>query len=114
MKDCLFCKIANKEIESDIVFEDDKVMAFKDISPAAPVHLLVIPKKHISSIMEIDKMESPGIGGMMKTVVSIASELGLEKDGFRVVTNTGDYGGQSVGHLHFHILGKRKFVWPPG
>ncbi len=114
MKDCLFCKIANKEIESDIVFEDDKVMAFKDISPAAPVHLLVIPKKHINSIMEIDKMDGPEIEGMMKTIVSIASDLGLEKDGFRVVTNTGDYGGQSVGHLHFHILGKRKFVWPPG
>ncbi|MES0342360.1 MAG: histidine triad nucleotide-binding protein [Candidatus Humimicrobiaceae bacterium] len=114
MKDCLFCKIANKEIESDIVFEDDKVLVFKDISPAAPVHLLVIPKKHISSIMEIDKMESPGIEGMMKTIVSTASDLGLEKNGFRVVTNIGDDGGQSVGHLHFHILGKRKFVWPPG
>ena len=86
MKDCLFCKIANKEIESDIVFENDKVMVFKDISPAAPVHLLVIPKEHISSIMEIDNMESPGIEGMMKTIVSIASDLGLEKDGFRVVT----------------------------
>ena len=114
MKDCLFCKIANKEIESDIVFEDDKVLVFKDISPAAPVHLLVIPKKHISSIMEIDNMESPGIEGMMKTIVSTASDLGLEKNGFRVVTNIGDDGGQSVGHLHFHILGKRKFVWPPG
>ncbi len=114
LKDCLFCKIANKEIESDIVFENDKVMAFKDISPVAPVHLLVIPKKHISSIMEIDKMESLEIEGMMKTIVSIASEMGLEKKGFRIVTNTGDDGGQSVGHLHFHILGKRKFVWPPG
>ena len=69
---------------------------------------------HISSIMEIDKMESPGIEGMMKTIVSTASDLGLEKNGFRVVTNIGDDGGQSVGHLHFHILGKRKFMWPPG
>ena len=114
MKDCLFCKIANKEIESDIVFEDDKVMVFKDVSPVAPVHLLVIPKKHISSIMEIGKMDSLEIEGMMKTIVSTASDLGLEKDGFRIVTNIGDNGGQSVGHLHFHILGKRKFVWPPG
>lgn len=114
MKDCLFCKIANKEIESDIVFEDDKVIVFKDISPVAPVHLLIIPKKHISSIMEIDKMNGQEIENMMKTIVSIASDLGLEKDGFRIVTNIGDGGGQSVDHLHFHILGKRKFVWPPG
>ncbi len=114
LEDCLFCKIANKEIESDIVFEDDKVMVFKDISPVAPVHLLVIPKKHISSIMEIDKMDNLEIEGMMKTIVSIASDMGLEKKGFRIVTNTGDDGGQSVEHLHFHILGKRKFVWPPG
>jgi histidine triad (HIT) family protein len=114
LKDCLFCKIANKEIESDIVFENDKVMAFKDISPVAPVHILVIPKKHIDSIMEIDKMEGLEIEEMMKTIVSVASDLGLKKNGFRIVTNTGDDGGQSVGHLHFHILGKRKFVWPPG
>ena len=114
MKDCLFCKIANKEIESDIVFEDDKVLAFKDISPAAPVHILVIPKIHIGSIMEIDKMEGPEIEGMVKTIVKVASDLGLEKNGFRIVTNIGDDGGQSVGHLHFHILGKRKFAWPPG
>jgi len=96
------------------VFEDDKVMVFKDVSPVAPVHLLVIPKKHISSIMEIGKMDGQEIEGMMKTIVSTASDLGLEKDGFRIVTNIGDNGGQSVGHLHFHILGKRKFVWPPG
>jgi histidine triad (HIT) family protein len=114
LKDCLFCKIANKEIESDIVFENDNVVVFKDISPVAPVHLLAIPKKHISSIMEIDKMESPGIEDMIKTIVSMASEQGLEKDGFRIVVNTGVDGGQTVGHLHFHILGKRKFVWPPG
>jgi len=114
LKDCLFCKIANKEIESDIVFEDDKVMIFKDVSPVAPVHLLVIPKKHISSIMEIGRMDGPEIEGMMKAIVSMASDLGLEKNGFRVVTNTGPDAGQSVEHLHFHILGKRKFVWPPG
>ena len=114
MEDCLFCKIANKEIESDIVFENDRVMVFKDISPVAPVHLLVIPKKHISSIMEIDKMECSEIEEIMKTIVSIASDLGLEKNGFRVVTNIGPDGGQSVEHLHFHIMGKRKFAWPPG
>ena len=114
LKDCLFCKIANKEIESDIVFEDDKVMVFKDISPADKVQLYLQIIKHISLIMEIDKMEGPEIEGIMKTIVSVASDLGLEKNGFRVVTNTGDDGGQSVGHLHFHILGKRKFMWPPG
>ncbi len=114
MEDCLFCKIANKEIESDIIFENDTVMVFKDVSPVAPVHLLAIPKKHISSIMEIGEMECFEIEDIMKTIASVASDLGLEKNGFRVVTNTGPGAGQSVGHLHFHILGKRKFVWPPG
>ena len=114
MEDCLFCKIIRKEINSDIVYETDNVLVFKDVNPKAPVHLLMVPKKHISSIMEIDKMDSPGMEGMMKIVVQVASELGLDKNGFRVVTNTGPDAGQSVGHLHFHILGKRKFVWPPG
>ncbi|MCJ7666518.1 MAG: histidine triad nucleotide-binding protein [Actinobacteria bacterium] len=114
MEDCLFCKIANKEIESDIVFENRTVIVFKDISPVAPVHLVAIPKKHISSIMEIGKMDCFEIEDIMKTIVLVASDMGLEKNGFRVVTNTGPDAGQSVGHLHFHIMGERKFLWPPG
>ena len=114
MEDCLFCKIANREIESDIIYENEYVMVFKDINPAAPVHLLVIPKKHVSSIMEIDKFDGPEINEMMKAIKIMAKEIGLEEEGFRVVTNTGPGAGQSVGHLHFHILGQRKFTWPPG
>lgn len=114
MADCLFCKILNKEIESDIVFESDNVLIFKDISPKAPVHLLAIPKKHISSILEIEKLDSGLLKELMEAISRIALEMQLDKEGFRVVTNTGSGAGQSVDHLHFHILGKRRFGWPPG
>lgn len=112
--DCLFCKIANKEIKGDLVYEDDEIVVFKDINPVAPVHLLAIPRQHISSIMEIDKFEDKLIAGILKVISKIAKEMNIDGDGFRVVTNTGDGAGQSVKHLHFHILGGRKFNWPPG
>jgi histidine triad (HIT) family protein len=114
MDDCLFCKIVKKEIKSEIVFENDSVLIFKDINPKAPVHLLVIPKKHINDITEIDSLSSAESGEILSSISKIALELGLEKGGFRVVTNTGAGAGQSVSHLHFHILGKRSFAWPPG
>ena len=114
MEGCLFCKIVNKELDSDIVYEDDDVMVFKDVSPVAPVHFLAIPKKHLSSIMEIDKMDCSEIKEILKIMTRIAADLGLQKNGFRVVTNVGPDAGQSVDHLHFHLLGKRKFTWPPG
>jgi histidine triad (HIT) family protein len=114
MEDCLFCKIIRKEINSDTVFENENVLVFKDINPKAPVHLLVVPKKHIKSIIEVDQLSSWELSGIMNSISGIAKELDLEKDGFRVVTNTGPGAGQSVDHLHFHILGKRKFTWPPG
>jgi len=114
LKDCLFCKIASKEIDSDIYFEDEELLVIRDISPAAPVHLLVIPKKHISSIMEIDDLDKSTISNIMITIKRIAAELGLDKNGYRVVTNMGPDGGQSVDHLHFHLMGQRKFTWPPG
>ena len=114
MEDCLFCKIINKEIDSNIVFESDNVLIIKDISPKAPVHLLALPKEHISSILEIDKLDSRLIKELMETISKVALKLGLDKEGFRVVINTGSGAGQSVNHLHFHILGKRKFNWPPG
>ena len=114
MEDCLFCKIINREIESDIVFESDNVLILKDISPKAPVHLLAMPKRHISSILEIDKLDCELIKELLEAISATARKLELEEEGFRVVTNTGSGAGQSVNHLHFHILGKRKFNWPPG
>lgn len=114
MKDCLFCKIANKEIGSDIVLETDNVIIFKDTNPKAPVHLLAVPKEHISSIVEIERLDSNIVKELLESISQIAKKLELEKDGFRVVTNTGRGAGQSVDHMHFHILGKRKFSWPPG
>ena len=114
MEDCLFCKIANREIDSDIVFENEKILVFKDISPVSPVHLLVIPKKHVSSIMEIDKLEDLEIKEIIETIKMMAERFKLDEKGFRVVTNAGPDGGQSVDHLHFHIMGQRKFSWPPG
>ena len=112
--DCLFCKIVNKEIDSDIFFEDGELVVIRDISPVAPVHLLVIPKKHISSIMNIEDLDDSTIVHIMVTIKKIASDLELDKKGFRVVTNMGPDGGQSVDHLHFHLMGQRKFNWPPG
>lgn len=114
MEDCLFCKIVNKQINSEIVYENEDVLVFKDINPKAPVHLLAVPKKHVSSILEIEKLSDKQVVEMLKTIVKIAKEMGLDKGGFRVVTNTGASAGQSVDHLHFHILGKRSFNWPPG
>jgi histidine triad (HIT) family protein len=114
MEDCLFCKIINKEIKSNIVFESDNVLIFKDVSPEAPVHLLAVPKKHVSSILEIENLDSDIIKELMEAMARVALEMGLDKEGFRIVTNTGRGAGQSVDHLHFHIMGKRKFNWPPG
>ncbi len=114
MEDCLFCKIINKEIESSIVFESDNVLIFKDISPKAPVHLVAVPKKHVASILEIEKLDCEIIKELMEAMGRVALEMGLDEEGFRIVTNTGSGAGQSVKHLHFHIMGKRKFNWPPG
>ena len=114
MDDCLFCKIISGDIKSDKIFENEFVLVFRDINPKAPVHLLVVPKKHIASIMEIEKLDHGEIAEIMGSISRIAKELGLDKDGFRVVTNTGQGAGQSVAHLHFHVLGKRTFHWPPG
>ena len=114
MEDCLFCKIINKEIKSNIVFESDNVLIFEDILPKAPVHLLAVPKKHIASILEIEKLDSAVLKELMEAMSRVALEMGLDEEGFRIVTNTGSGAGQSVEHLHFHIMGKRKFNWSPG
>jgi histidine triad (HIT) family protein len=114
MEECLFCKIINKQVDSEIVYENDHAVIFKDINPKAPVHLLAVPKKHVRSIVEIKKLEPEELTGLLFAVSDISREMDLDKEGFRVVTNTGASAGQSVDHLHFHILGNRKFNWPPG
>ncbi|MEJ5307664.1 MAG: histidine triad nucleotide-binding protein [candidate division WOR-3 bacterium] len=112
MTDCIFCKIAKKEINSQIVYEDDLCIAFKDISPQAPVHILLIPKKHIESIDKIDEDDKNLISVLVENISKVAKKVGLES--YRVVSNVGTEAGQSVFHLHFHILGGRKMNWPPG
>lgn len=111
--DCLFCKIAAGEIPSKKVFEDDTVYAFYDISPVAPVHVLIIPKSHIKSAAEINADNSAVVAHCFEIAAKLAEQLGLS-EGFRIVTNCGDSAGQSVKHLHFHLLGGRDFTWPPG
>ncbi len=113
MSDCIFCKIAKHEIGSDAVYEDDDFLAFRDINPAAPTHVLLIPKKHVSSLLDEGAKEEL-LGKMMTLVPKLAKELGIADDGFRLVVNTGSEGGQSVDHLHCHILGGRALQWPPG
>ena len=114
MDSCIFCKIIKGEIPCDKVFEDDTVLAFKDINPEAPVHLIVIPKKHIKSLNEISEEDSKILSHIFKVSKEIAKEAGITEEGYRVVNNCGSNGGQTVPHLHFHILGGRKLIWPPG
>ena len=113
-QDCIFCKIANKEIPSNFIYEDEHIVAFPDIKPAAPVHILVVPKRHIANILEANKDDIPLLGHVMITIPEIAKKAGLDKDGFRIVVNTKDNGGQTVYHIHWHILGGRFMTWPPG
>jgi histidine triad (HIT) family protein len=115
MADCIFCKIAGKEIPSTVVYEDETVLAFKDLEPQAPVHVLVIPKKHVESVAAL-KAEDKELAAhiLVDVIPQIARDLGVAESGFRVVANTGDEGGQTVKHLHFHLLGGRSMQWPPG
>lgn len=111
---CLFCKIVAGVVPSDVVFEDDLVFAFKDIAPVAPTHILVIPRRHIASAADLREVDAPLLGRIFEVSASIARDIGLDGGGYRVVTNIGADGGQSVDHLHFHLLGGRGFTWPPG
>lgn len=112
--DCLFCKIIAGEIPSEKVYEDENVYAFKDINPEAPFHALVIPKKHIQSVSNVEKQDEELVGKVFSAIRKIADENGLDEDGYRVVTNIGENAGQTVLHMHFHVLGKRNLSWPPG
>ena len=114
MEDCLFCKIARKEIPSSIIYEDDMSLAFNDINPQAPTHILVIPKKHIRSLVESDDSDKELLGHLTHVARNIADEKGLSSKGFRLVLNSGLEAGQSVWHIHFHLMGGRKMAWPPG
>lgn len=114
MENCIFCKIIKGEIPSKKIYEDDKVIAFHDISPAAPVHVLVIPKEHIESANHITEENSQVIAHIFQVINKIVEELNIAEDGYRIVNNCGNDGGQTVGHLHFHVLGGRKLQWPPG
>ena len=111
--DCLFCKIVNGEIPSTKVYEDEEVLAFNDIDPKAPTHILVIPKQHIESCAAVDEGNSALVARVFEVIAKIAKDNGFQ-DGFRVVSNIGDSAGQSVKHLHYHILAGRNLSWPPG
>lgn len=113
MADCIFCKIAEKEIPSNVVYEDEKILCFHDLEPQAPVHVLIIPKRHIASLDDAAPEDQELLGYIMVKVKEIAQMLGLE-NGYRLVNNCGEDGFQTVKHLHFHLLGKRKMTWPPG
>ena len=108
MEDCIFCKIIKREIPSEIVYEDEKVIAFNDVNPAAPIHILVVPKKHIESLAHLEKEDEALVGRIYGVINKIAEEQGFKNDGFRVIVNCGKNGGQEVMHLHFHILAGKK------
>ena len=112
MENCLFCRISNGEIPADIVYQSDDFLAFSDIAPQAPIHVVVIPRAHINSIM--DPTDSSLMGSLLLAVQHVASLLRVDRDGFRTVINCGENGGQTVNHLHVHLLGGRFMQWPPG
>ena len=110
----IFSKIINKEIPAKIVYEDDEILAFEDIEPKAPVHILIIPKKEIKTVNDIEKQDVYLIGRLIIIAKKIASDKKIDKDGYRLVMNCNDFGGQTVFHIHLHLLGGRQLSWPPG
>ena len=114
MEDCIFCKIINGDIPSNKIYEDDKVYAFNDINPEAPVHFLVIPKEHIESANALNENNSDIVAHIFKVINKLVIEQGIAEKGYRIVNNCGEDGGQTVKHLHFHVLGGRSLQWPPG
>lgn len=113
-EDCIFCKIVKKQIPCEMLYEDDKVIVFKDISPQAPVHAIIIPKEHIDDLNCLNKESSSIIGHIFIVAKEMAESLGIAESGYRIVSNCGEQGGQTVQHVHFHLLGGRMLKWPPG
>lgn len=114
MEDCLFCKIIRKELPANVVYEDDLIIAFDDINPKAPVHTLVIPKEHFSSLNDITEAQHALMGHILLKIQMIADKKGIAESGYRIVLNTARDAGQDVFHIHFHLLGGRRMTWPPG
>jgi len=114
MNQCIFCRIIERTLPARIVFEDDEIVAFEDAHPQAPIHLLIVPRKHLASLKDAAADDVPLLGRMHTVVTQLARERGLESRGYRTVINTGSGAGQSVFHLHLHLLGGRVFHWPPG
>jgi histidine triad (HIT) family protein len=114
MSECLFCRIIQGDIKSTVVYSDSDVVAIEDINPQAPVHVLVLPRKHIATILDIGEEDLDLMGRCLMAANIVAQEMGIARSGFRIVLNTGDDAGQSVFHLHYHVLGGRPLKWPPG
>jgi histidine triad (HIT) family protein len=114
MDPCIFCRIVERRLPARIVFEDDDIVAFEDARPQAPIHTLIVPRKHLSSLNDATPEDAPLLGRLFMVAAQLARERGLETDGYRTVINTGSWAGQSVSHLHLHLLGGRVFGWPPG
>lgn len=114
MPDCIFCKIVRGEIPASVVYEDEDMLAFKDINPQAPVHVLLIPKKHMPTFFDLEPGDEAILGRIQAAAARVARELGLEESGFRLVANCLEGAGQVVFHIHYHLLGGRELAWPPG
>ena len=111
---CIFCKVVDKTVDAKLIFEDDDILAFRDLAPQSPDHILIIPKKHITSLNHTTKEDIPVLGKLLKASQMVAENLGHAPQGYRVVINTGSHGGQTVEHLHLHLLAGRNMTWPPG
>jgi histidine triad (HIT) family protein len=114
MKDCIFCKIVNQEVPSKIVYQDDQVLAFPDINPKAPLHLLIIPKKHIATLNDLSEDDTLLAGHLLQTAKKLAADMEIAEPGYRVSINCNAGGGQLIYHIHLHLLGGRPMHWPPG
>lgn len=114
MKDCLFCRIVRREIPADVVYEDETLLAFRDIHPQAPIHALIIPKAHVARVMDVSAADLPLGGAALRAAQQLAAKFSVEEKGFRLVVNNGPDAGQAVDHLHYHFLAGRRLGWPPG